>query len=407
MEVLILTGDRDSIQLVTDRSTVLYPMRGVSDLARMTPAWVAGQVRRAAVALPRDRRAGGGDLGQPARRARRRCGLRRQVDQPVRRARQRHHPRRRDPGQEGRGAARAPRRRDPQPPAQRAGPRPRRWTWLRPTSRCGRGTGTRCTRCSTAWSSGVLRDRLFETLSSEEEIEEGGFDMSTNLLGAGQLAGWLAEHATAGDRVGVHVVGRWGAGSGDVTGVALATTDGHRGVHRRRRPRRRRPGRAGDLARRPEAAEGPARRQGTDARARGVGDAAVRARPRHRAVGVPRPARPALLRPGRPHRPLPQARAQAGRRRRRPAQPRRSGRRQRRRGRDAARPGGARPGRRPRRRARGARRHPRCSTTSSCRWSTCSRRWSRPASRSTPSTSRRSRATSRPRCAARPRRRTP
>ena len=39
-EVMILTGDRDSIQLVTDRSTVLYPMRGVSDLARMTPAWV-------------------------------------------------------------------------------------------------------------------------------------------------------------------------------------------------------------------------------------------------------------------------------------------------------------------------------------------------------------------------------
>jgi DNA polymerase-1 len=40
VEVLILTGDRDSIQLVTDRSTVLYPMRGVSDLSRMTPAFV-------------------------------------------------------------------------------------------------------------------------------------------------------------------------------------------------------------------------------------------------------------------------------------------------------------------------------------------------------------------------------
>ncbi|MBO0842646.1 MAG: DNA polymerase I [Nocardioides sp.] len=37
MEVLILTGDRDSLQLVTPDSTVLYPMRGVSDLARMTP----------------------------------------------------------------------------------------------------------------------------------------------------------------------------------------------------------------------------------------------------------------------------------------------------------------------------------------------------------------------------------
>src|SRR5690606_14037893 len=36
-EVLILTGDRDSLQLVTDSSTVLYPMRGVSDLSRMTP----------------------------------------------------------------------------------------------------------------------------------------------------------------------------------------------------------------------------------------------------------------------------------------------------------------------------------------------------------------------------------
>ncbi|WP_418062814.1 DNA polymerase I [Pimelobacter simplex] len=40
LEVLILTGDRDSLQLVTERSTVLYPMRGVSDLARMTPAAV-------------------------------------------------------------------------------------------------------------------------------------------------------------------------------------------------------------------------------------------------------------------------------------------------------------------------------------------------------------------------------
>ena len=36
-EVLICTGDRDSFQLVNDRTTVLYPKRGVSDLARMTP----------------------------------------------------------------------------------------------------------------------------------------------------------------------------------------------------------------------------------------------------------------------------------------------------------------------------------------------------------------------------------
>ncbi|MFM8514737.1 MAG: DNA polymerase I [Actinomycetota bacterium] len=35
--VEIITGDRDSFQLVTDHVTVLYPRKGVSDLARMTP----------------------------------------------------------------------------------------------------------------------------------------------------------------------------------------------------------------------------------------------------------------------------------------------------------------------------------------------------------------------------------
>ena len=36
----IVTGDRDAFQLVSDRVTVLYPRKGVSDLARMTPAAV-------------------------------------------------------------------------------------------------------------------------------------------------------------------------------------------------------------------------------------------------------------------------------------------------------------------------------------------------------------------------------
>ncbi len=36
-EVFICTGDRDSFQLVNHHTTVLYPKRGVSDLARMTP----------------------------------------------------------------------------------------------------------------------------------------------------------------------------------------------------------------------------------------------------------------------------------------------------------------------------------------------------------------------------------
>ena len=36
-EVLVCTGDRDALQLVTKDVTVLYPRKGVSDLARMTP----------------------------------------------------------------------------------------------------------------------------------------------------------------------------------------------------------------------------------------------------------------------------------------------------------------------------------------------------------------------------------
>ncbi|MFD8568318.1 DNA polymerase I [Streptomyces sp. NPDC059639] len=36
-DVLIVTGDRDSFQLVSDRVTVLYPTKGVSELTRFTP----------------------------------------------------------------------------------------------------------------------------------------------------------------------------------------------------------------------------------------------------------------------------------------------------------------------------------------------------------------------------------
>ena len=37
MEVLLCSGDRDTLQLVNDNVTVLYPIKGVSELARMTP----------------------------------------------------------------------------------------------------------------------------------------------------------------------------------------------------------------------------------------------------------------------------------------------------------------------------------------------------------------------------------
>ena len=39
-ETLLVTGDRDYLQLVDESTTVLYPMRGVSTLHRFTPAAV-------------------------------------------------------------------------------------------------------------------------------------------------------------------------------------------------------------------------------------------------------------------------------------------------------------------------------------------------------------------------------
>ncbi|HSV40997.1 MAG TPA: DNA polymerase I [Nocardioidaceae bacterium] len=71
----------------------------------------------------------------------------------------------------------------------------------------------------------VLRDRLFEYLSSEEEIDESGFALEGTRLGEGEVAAWLAEHAPSGPRVGLQVQGHWGSGGGDVHGIALAAAD--------------------------------------------------------------------------------------------------------------------------------------------------------------------------------------
>ena len=58
----------------------------------------------------------------------------------------------------------------------------------------------------------VLRDRLLEALPNEDEVvPEGGFDLEAARLEPGELAGWLAEHA-AGERTGVDVIGHWGPG---------------------------------------------------------------------------------------------------------------------------------------------------------------------------------------------------
>jgi len=76
----------------------------------------------------------------------------------------------------------------------------------------------------------VLRDRLFATLSSAEPEADEGFEVRGGPIAPGALADWLATHAGPGRRVGLALRATWAAGAGDVKGVALATADGEGGA---------------------------------------------------------------------------------------------------------------------------------------------------------------------------------
>ncbi|KZS61251.1 DNA polymerase I [Mycobacterium ostraviense] len=75
----------------------------------------------------------------------------------------------------------------------------------------------------------VLRDRLFDTLvAAEPEVEEG-FDVRGGALEPGTVAQWLAEHASDGRRSGLTVVGTHLPHGGDATALAIAAADGEGG----------------------------------------------------------------------------------------------------------------------------------------------------------------------------------
>jgi len=90
----------------------------------------------------------------------------------------------------------------------------------------------------------VLRDRLYQTLpdgicgvaAGQNAATEpaGGFDVEVTLLGPDEVAEWIAGHAAgpAPDgapitRAGLAVSGTWGRGTGTLTGIAIAAPDGH------------------------------------------------------------------------------------------------------------------------------------------------------------------------------------
>jgi DNA polymerase-1 len=72
----------------------------------------------------------------------------------------------------------------------------------------------------------VLRDRLFDTLAAVEPEVDEGFDVRGGALEPGTIGQWLADHLADGRRAGLAVVGTHLPYGGDATAVAIAAADG-------------------------------------------------------------------------------------------------------------------------------------------------------------------------------------
>ncbi|HEY3408974.1 MAG TPA: DNA polymerase I, partial [Propionicimonas sp.] len=224
LNVLICTGDRDTLQLVNDQVTVLYPRKGVSDLARLDPATVvekylvtpdrypelAALVGESSDNLP-------GVPGVGPKTAAKWLAAYDGLENLLRHADE-------IPGKVGDslrehldGVIRNRRLNaligDLELPLGPADLLRRDWDREAVHSLFD-GLEFR-----------VLRDRLLETLPAEDAESQGGFDVSGETLATGGVRAWLDAHARSGV-VGIDVTGRWRAGAGDITGLALAAADG-------------------------------------------------------------------------------------------------------------------------------------------------------------------------------------
>jgi DNA polymerase-1 len=225
MEVLICTGDRDALQLVTDTTTVLYPRKGVSDLARMTPTAVEEKYGVAPVNYP-DIAAMVGETsdnlpgvpGVGPKTAAKWLGQFGSLDQIIAKVDQ-------IPGKAGesmrahlddviRNRSINALVRDLDLPA---GPADLAFdtVWDREAIHT----------VFDALEFNALRVRLFEAFGETPPQAEEGFDLEGTVLAPGTVAAWLEQHSSPNTRLGLHVQGSWGRGTGDVVGLGIASAE--------------------------------------------------------------------------------------------------------------------------------------------------------------------------------------
>jgi DNA polymerase-1 len=224
ISVLICTGDRDALQLVTDQVTVLYPRRGVSELTRFTPEEVDAKYGLTPAQYP-DYAALRGDpsdnlpgipgvgektaakwirefgsldalvAGVDSVKGKVGDALRENLAVVIRNRRLTELVR--------------------DVPLDMSVDDLARTQWLRDEVHA----------LFDDLQFRVLRERLFESVQAPGPEAEQGFDVAVTRLGVDDVEQWLDEHARDGRRVGVAFRGQWGRGTGDLTGIALAAAD--------------------------------------------------------------------------------------------------------------------------------------------------------------------------------------
>ncbi|MFG1892808.1 DNA polymerase I [Micromonospora zamorensis] len=229
MTVLISSGDRDAFQLVDDQITVLYPRKGVSDLARMDPAAIEAkygvppqQYRDLAALVGETSDNLPGIPGVGPKTAAKWITTYGGVEGVIARA------------DEIKGKAGDSLRErladvirnyeinclvsDLELPLR---PEDARWTgWDREAVH----------QVFDTLEFRILRDRLYQYLEAVEPEAESGFDLTGEVLTEpGALAGWLTTHAPTGTPVGLAVKLDTGPNrrhTASITGLALATAGG-------------------------------------------------------------------------------------------------------------------------------------------------------------------------------------